>query len=110
MRFGRKWTPDLLVFMTKSGSPVSPRDYYSSFQSVVKKAMKKFKIKPLTGLHQLRHTHATILLRQGINPKIVAERLGHASVKITLDTYSHVLPDTQEEAVQAIRNALKNDG
>ncbi|SHF52682.1 Phage integrase family protein [Desulfofundulus australicus DSM 11792] len=51
-------------------------------------------------------THATILLRKGVQPKVVAERLGHASVKVTLDTYSHVLPDTQHEAVKAIESVL----
>ncbi|WP_432422501.1 tyrosine-type recombinase/integrase [Thermoanaerobacterium thermosaccharolyticum] len=52
--------------------------------------------------HDLRHTHATLLLLKGVNPKIVSERLGHSSVEITLDTYSHVLPDIQQEAVEAI--------
>ena len=42
--------------------------------------------------HDLRHAHATLLLRQGVHPKIVSERLGHASIAITLDTYSHVVP------------------
>jgi site-specific recombinase XerD len=51
-------------------------------------------------------THATILLKKGVQPKVVAERLGHASVKVTLDTYSHVLPDTQHEAVKAIESVL----
>lgn len=52
--------------------------------------------------HDLRHTHASLLLLDGINPKIVQERLGHASIEMTLDTYSHLLPDTQDAAVQAI--------
>lgn len=45
----------------------------------------------------MRHTHATLLLLQGVNPKIVSERLGHADVRITLDTYSHLLPSMQKE-------------
>lgn len=52
--------------------------------------------------HDLRHTHATILLLNGVNPKIVQERLGHATVSMTLDTYSHLLPENQESAVDAI--------
>lgn len=107
LRFGRKWTPDMLVFTTQKDKPVTYKVCRTSFQYAVNKAMEKHNIKPISGLHQLRHTHATILLRQGVNPKIVAERLGHSSVKITLDTYSHVLPDTQEEAVQALQNALR---
>ena len=49
-------------------------------------------------LHDARHSHATLMLKQGVNPKIVSERLGHTSVVITLDTYSHVLPGLQEAA------------
>lgn len=52
--------------------------------------------------HDLRHTHATILLRRGVHPKIVQERLGHATIAVTLDTYSHVLPDMQQAAVSAL--------
>lgn len=62
-------------------------------------------MKPIR-FHDLRHTHATILLRKRVHPKVVAERLGHSSVKITLDTYSHVLPDTQAEAVKALEDLL----
>ena len=51
--------------------------------------------------HDLRHAHATLMLLQGVHPKVVSERLGHASVGITLDTYSHVLPTMQTEAVRA---------
>ena len=50
--------------------------------------------------HDLRHTHASLLLARGVHPKIVSERLGHASISITLDTYSHVLPGLQEDAVR----------
>ncbi len=57
--------------------------------------------------HCLRHTHATQLLRQGVNPKIVSERLGHSSVTITLDIYSHVLPGMQEEAADKVDAALR---
>ncbi len=58
-------------------------------------------------LHDLRHTHATQLLRQGIHPKIVSERLGHTSVGITLGTYSHVLPGMQAEAARKLDAALR---
>ena len=50
-------------------------------------------------LHDLRHTHASLLLQQGVHPKIVSERLGYANIQITLDTYSHLLSDLQESAV-----------
>ena len=57
-------------------------------------------------LHDLRHTHATLMLAQGIHPKIVQERLGHASIQLTLDTYSHVLPGLQEAAALRFDEAL----
>ena len=57
-------------------------------------------------LHDLRHTHATLMMEQGTNPKVVSERLGHASVAITLDVYSHVLPGMQEAAALRFDEAL----
>jgi len=56
---------------------------------------------PKLRFHDLRHAHATLLLLQGVHPKIVSERLGHASIGITLDTYSHVLPSLQNDAADA---------
>ena len=61
---------------------------------------------PKLTIHGLRHTRATILLEQGVNPKVVSERLGRASVATTMDIYSHVLPDMQEKAALAIDAAL----
>ena len=52
--------------------------------------------------HDLRHTAATLLLLQGVHPKVVQERLGHATIGITLDTYSHVLPSLQQEAADKL--------
>ena len=57
---------------------------------------------PHVRFHDLRHGHATLLLLARVHPKVVSERLGHASVGITLDTYSHVLPSMQSEAARAI--------
>lgn len=62
---------------------------------------------PKVRFHDLRHSHATQLLREGIHPKVVSERLGHATVGITLDTYSHVTPSMQEEAAKRIDSALR---
>lgn len=52
--------------------------------------------------HDLRHTHASLLLRRGVHPKVVSERLGHSIVSITLDIYSHVLPGLQQEATHTL--------
>src|SRR5207245_4378713 len=57
---------------------------------------------PAIRFHDLRHAHATLMLAQGVHPKVVSERLGHASIGITLDLYSSVLPSLQTEAAQAI--------
>ena len=57
---------------------------------------------PKIRLHDLRHTHATLALQAGVHPKVVSERLGHATVSITLDTYSHAIPAMQEEAAALI--------
>ena len=64
---------------------------------------------PLIRFHDLRHTHATILLKSNIHPKIVAERLGHSDIKMTLETYSHILPDMQQQAVDALNQIMKKD-
>jgi integrase len=52
-------------------------------------------------LHDARHTQASLMLKQGVHPKIVQERLGHASIQVTLDTYSHVAPGLQEAAPES---------
>ncbi len=61
---------------------------------------------PAIRLHDLRHTHATLYLRAGVHPKIVSERLGHATISITLDTNSHVLPGMGDAASGAMDEAL----
>jgi len=62
---------------------------------------------PRIRFHDLRHTHASHLLKHNIHPKVVSERLGHSSIGITLDVYSHVLPGMQEEAARRIDTALR---
>ncbi|HET6494907.1 MAG TPA: tyrosine-type recombinase/integrase [Thermoleophilia bacterium] len=57
-------------------------------------------------LHELRHTLATLRLQAGIHPKVVSERLGHATVSITLDTYSHAIPAMQEEEAERIAGLM----
>jgi integrase len=62
---------------------------------------------PRVRLHDLRHTHATQLLGLGVHPKIAQERLGHSSIGITLDLYSHVMPGMQDDAVAKVDAALQ---
>lgn len=61
---------------------------------------------PMIRLYDLRHTTATLLLSAGLNPKVVSERLGHASIVLTLDTYSHVLPNMQQDATNKIEKLM----
>ncbi|MBC5806238.1 MAG: site-specific integrase [Candidatus Eremiobacter antarcticus] len=76
-----------LICAAPDGKPWHPDAMTAAYRTLIKDS--GF---PKTRFHDLRHTHATHLLRQGISPKVVAERLGHATVAMTLDTYSHVLP------------------
>ncbi len=59
---------------------------------------------PNIRFHDLRHTHATLLLSKGANPKVVQERLGHATVSITLDVYAHVIPSMQQDATDKLNS------
>jgi integrase len=79
-----------LVFSVTDGGPINARNLMRAFYRMLDVAGL-----PPIRFHDLRHTHATMLLEQDVHPKIVSERLGHASVGITLDTYSHVLPSMQ---------------
>jgi integrase len=60
-------------------------------------------------LHDARHTHASLLLKQGVHPKVVQERLGHASIAMTLDTYSHTIPGMQKAAATNFDNAIESE-
>lgn len=90
-----------LVFTSRNGKPIEPRNLRDYFANIIKKAGL-----PPIRFHDLRHTHATLLLQQGVHPKIVSERLGHASIRITLDTYSHVIPSMQKEAADIFDQIL----
>jgi integrase len=86
-----------LVFTELDGSPVNPVKFSKQFERAVKAAGL-----PRVPLHGLRHTWATVALSAGIHPKVVSERLGHATISLTLDTYSDVLPGLQEEAAAKV--------
>ena len=93
-----------LVFTGPFGEPMSPTNFSRRY---FKPLLKKCNISSDFTFHGLRHTHATLLLRQGVNPKIVQERLGHSSIKVTMDTYSHVLPDMQRQALDALQGIFQ---
>ena len=102
LALGPAWEALDLVFPDDRGRPARP-DYVSArFRKATRPC-------GLGGVrfHDLRHTAATLMLRAGVHPKVVSERLGHASVGITLDTYSHVLPDMQADAAEAVEALLR---
>ena len=88
----------------ETGTAIGPNLMTRAFKKVVTTSGV-----PNLTIHGLRHTHATILLEQGVNPKVVSERLGHASVATTMDIYSHVLPEMQGKVALAIDAALAVD-
>lgn len=93
-----------LVFCREDGSPIWPRSLTRSFARLVDEA-----VLPKIRLHDLRHTHATLALQAGVHPKVVQERLGHATISITLDVYSHAIPAMQEEAADRVAALLSTD-
>jgi integrase len=104
LEYGPVWKDTGYVFTHPDGSPLIPDQITQDFARVIK----KYGLPHLT-FHGLRHAHATLSLKAGINPKIVSEALGHSKVGITLDLYSHVLPNMQKEAAQVVANLLKGE-
>jgi integrase len=100
-RAGSHWQDNGLVFPSGVGTPLLGGNLSRAFKDLLN----------CTGLpeirfHDLRHTCATLLLRQGVNPKFVQELLGHADISLTLNVYSHVLPDMGDAAAGAMDAAL----
>jgi integrase len=91
-----------LVFCQPDGKPLHAHNVTQrDFRRVLDRAGL-----PRVRFHDLRHGHATHLLRQGVHPKVVQERLGHSTPAFTLDVYSHVLPGMQEEAAKALESQI----
>ena len=103
MATGRR-SEDGYVFAKPDGSPVHP-DYISQ---TFRRAVAKLEV-PRIRLHDLRHTHASILLQQGVNAKVVSERLGHSSVAFTMTVYQHVMPGMQAQAAATFGAAVFGD-
>lgn len=102
MKLGSLWEAYDLVFCSGTGSPLHvPNLAYRYFRPILDKAEL-----PTIRLYDLRHTCATLLLVAEENPKVVSERLGHSTIVLTLDTYSHVLPTMQKEASAKLEKLL----
>ena len=97
-RYGAEPLPTALVFTADRGGPVHKRNLLRRwFYPLLKRAGL-----PKVRFHDLRHTHASLLLAEGVHPKVVQERLGHSQVSVTLDVYSHVAPSLQVEAAAKV--------
>lgn len=91
-----------LVFINEAGGMISRNDCRSSWERI-----RKLTKMPKLRIHDLRHTNASLLLSAGVHAKVVSERLGHSTISLTLDTYSHVAPSLQEEAADKLSEVLK---
>ena len=102
LRVGVRQTDDMDVVAQADGQPLKPNSLTHEFVRFVAGTDL-----PRVRFHDLRHSHATHLLATGVHPKIAQERLGHASVAMTLDLYSHVLPGMQADAASRVDEALR---
>lgn len=96
-----EWTAAGYVFATRSGRPVEPRNVHRSFVRVSEAAG----LRPIR-LHDARHGCATLLTAAGVAPRVVMEILGHSQISLTMDVYTHVVQDTQREAISHMDRLL----
>jgi integrase len=101
LKMGPLWQGQDLVLATDLGTPLHPSNVNRHCVALIIKAGV-----PRIPFHGMRHTHATVLMKHGVNPKVVSERLGHADIAITLSTYSRVLPQMQEQAAAIFAAAV----
>ena len=97
MNAGELWQDNDLVFCNETGKALHPDRFTRAFTAAARRAG----VRPIR-LHDLRHTWATLALQAGIHPKVVSERLGHSTVSLTLDLYSHTVPALEEEAAERV--------
>jgi integrase len=104
MSLGAGWNHHDLLFTKPTGEPLHPERFSRAFDRIVNRLGL-----PRIPLHGLRHTWATLALRAGVHPKVVQERLGHASISITLDIYSHAIPAMQTDAAERVVSLVFGD-
>jgi integrase len=101
LKRGTGWQDSGFVFVREDGAPYHPERIIVMFKRQARAAGL-----PVIRLHDLRHTSATLALAAGVHPKVVQERLGHSSINITLDTYSHVVKGLQHDAAEKVAALL----
>ncbi len=99
------WEYPSLVFTTRLGTPIHPRNDYRAFRELIRQAGLR-----QVRMHDLRHTAASVLLAQGVPARVVMEILGHSQISVTLTTYAHVAPEVSREAANRVDDALWGDG
>jgi integrase len=99
---GSGWQDFGLVFATRKGTPIEPRRVDTEFKRILKKAQLPETIR----LHDSRHFAASLLLAQGVHPRTVMEILGHSDISVTMNTYSHVVPELMRDAADKIDAAF----
>jgi integrase len=99
---GSVYQDNNMVFAKADGSYIGPSNFTKRFQRILKRAgLRK------VGIHNFRHMHASLLLARGVQQKIIQERLGHSSISITLDLYSHLADNLQQQAVLSLDGLIK---
>ncbi len=102
LKLGASWHHNDLVFPSEIGTSLNPPNVTRAFKKILAKANIRTSIR----LYDLRRTTATLLLQAGVNPKVVSERLGHSTIVLTLDVYSHVLPTMQQDATVRLEKMI----
>ncbi|MGH8929919.1 MAG: tyrosine-type recombinase/integrase [Egibacteraceae bacterium] len=103
-RLGPGYTDHGLMFCHEDGKPLHPDSVTKRFARLVR----DLELPTITA-HGLRHTHATLLLQAGVHPKVVQERLGHSTISVTYDTYTHSVPALQDDAAERAARLLDPD-
>lgn len=98
---GGEYDAGHLVFSSERGRPLHPMSLSEAFQRRARAAGL-----PAIRFHDLRHTYASLALAEGVHPKIVSDRLGHSSITVTIDTYSHALPALAEAAASSVADLI----
>jgi integrase len=101
-KYSSEFNDNDLVICTRYGNPIDPPTLSKRFKEHTKKLGL-----PIIRFHDLRHTHATMLIQQNVNAKVISERLGHSSIHITLNQYSHVLPSMQKDVADRLDKLFK---